>query len=304
MLKNKKCGFTLIEVVIVLAITAVLAGIAIPLAFKSNSAIDARACQSSRDSLYTTFIMNQKLNGGTKDLVQYLADYEDNLKKGKITKGSEDYVVPCPQGGEFYAEVPLEEQTAVQCTVHTGKANEGWLFDYKEKARELMELRNQPIGTTITIDGRTYTNLDGESIQDNTTGKKYNMNASTNSNMVDMLYAAHGSQWPTLDMPKDAPEGLDKLDKPLALIPYAGQDSTTSYPIVFASPNTATYNGGWMATLVYLPDEKQWYLCPGGATKTSGLWNWSSFTYDEMRKDLVANNWKRITFNPSAPKKA
>ncbi|MEG2834373.1 MAG: hypothetical protein RR859_09470, partial [Ruthenibacterium sp.] len=195
-----------IEVIVVLAITAIVGGIAVPLAYNSHNAVNARACQSSRDSLFTYFMMNRKLNGDMEDLNVFL---ENHLKN--THKGDEDYVLPCPQGGKFYAEKDIELQTSVQCTVHTGKVDNKWLFDYKEKARELMELRNQPIGTTITIDGRTYTNLDGESIQDNTTGKKYNMNASTNSNMVDMLYAAHGSHWPKLDIPKDAPEGLDQL---------------------------------------------------------------------------------------------
>ncbi|MEG1445726.1 MAG: prepilin-type N-terminal cleavage/methylation domain-containing protein [Ruthenibacterium sp.] len=298
MQRKQKRGFTLIEVIVVLAITAIVGGIAVPLAYNSNNAVNARACQSSRDSLFTYFMMNRKLNGGTEDLNVFLEDYTKNTHKG-----DEDYVLPCPQGGTFYAEKDIEAQTSVQCTVHTGKVDSKWLFDYKEKARELMELRNQPIGTTITIDGRTYTYLGNQQVKDNTTGKEYNMNASTNTNMIEMLYAAHGSQWPTLDIPKDAPGGLDQLTKPLFVLPYAGLDNTASYPIVFASPNN-TSTGSWAATLVYLPDEAQWYLCPNGAKKTASIAGWNKKTYDEMRAELENNKWTKITFNPSAPKKA
>ncbi|MEG2165401.1 MAG: type II secretion system protein, partial [Ruthenibacterium sp.] len=82
MQRKQKRGFTLIEVIVVLAITAIVGGIAVPLAYNSNNAVNARACQSSRDSLFTYFMMYRKLNGGTEDLNAFLENHLKNTHKG------------------------------------------------------------------------------------------------------------------------------------------------------------------------------------------------------------------------------
>lgn len=294
MRQQKKRGFTLIEVIVVLAIGAILAGVAIPLAFNGNNAVTARACQSSRDSLYTTFIMNQKLNGGTDILADYLAAYQEALRKGEITSGNEDYVLPCPQNGIFSA---VEDNSAIRCSIHSGKADDAWLFDYKEKARELMDLKDAPVGTTVTVNGASFTYIGNNKIKD-VAGKTYNMNASPNTNVIEMLYAAYGGVWPTLEIPKGDTNGFKR---PLVLIPYTGIDDVTkeSCSIVFASRNTTSFNGGWNATLVYFPDEKKWYVNDKGVNGGASIAGWNNKNYDEMRADALSRGWTELVgFNP------
>ncbi|MEG2395076.1 MAG: type II secretion system protein, partial [Ruthenibacterium sp.] len=58
---------TLIELVVVLAIAGIVGAIAVAVSFGSLAGVHARACQSSRDSIYTYWVMRQRMTGNVDD---------------------------------------------------------------------------------------------------------------------------------------------------------------------------------------------------------------------------------------------
>lgn len=111
-MKNNKRGFTLVELVIVIAILAVLAGIAVPtvshLIFTSQETV----CLSNRTDMERLYAADTLLNPNE--------DIEEYLKK---TYG--EHYDACPGGGSYYPFAYTEigsEYIHIYCSVHDGSS--------------------------------------------------------------------------------------------------------------------------------------------------------------------------------------
>lgn len=108
---TSKRGFTLMEVIVVLAILAILGAIVVPTAIASTRGLEARQCQSSREAIYTYYVMQKKLTGSTKTLQECIAWYTDPAQAG------DSYIEPCPCGGTYTADAE-GAPTCVVCSEH------------------------------------------------------------------------------------------------------------------------------------------------------------------------------------------
>lgn len=107
---SRRRGLTLMELIVVLAVAAIVSAIAIPLAMNSVSGVRERKCQSSRDIIYTYYILDQKLNGGGRSLDYWIAYCQSDA-------AGDEHVDACPAGGTYTAAA---DGGSVVCSVHGG----------------------------------------------------------------------------------------------------------------------------------------------------------------------------------------
>ena len=83
--KNNKKGFTLVELVIVIAILAILALILVPAIGKYIGNANTSKMDASVRTIYTNSVLEQSLNPGHADLLKNITD-ASNIKTGDLIK--------------------------------------------------------------------------------------------------------------------------------------------------------------------------------------------------------------------------
>lgn len=117
---NKKMmkGFTLIEIMIVVAIIAVLAAVAIPSFAKYMKRSSAGACQTTRESIKKAAYTYSADNNGTSTIA--LTDLYKADGSGYLVE-----LPHCPDSGEYSISKDAESGViTVSCTKHTASGTE------------------------------------------------------------------------------------------------------------------------------------------------------------------------------------
>ena len=110
----RRAGFTLVEIMIVVAIIGLLAAIAIPNFIKSRATSQANACINNLrqiESACQQFSIANNL--GPEAIINYPTDVASYIKMNKV--GS---IPPCPAGGT-YSLLPVGANPQSQCSLGT-----------------------------------------------------------------------------------------------------------------------------------------------------------------------------------------
>jgi len=121
-MERSKRGFTLLEMLIVVAIIVVLLVIAIPQSMKALSKTKAAACATNRKTAET--MLQSKIILGDLNPV----DLQDELEKLNIK---------CPSNGVYHAKYDEETQTVtVECTEHTQTITQSVLSEFTQMCQK------------------------------------------------------------------------------------------------------------------------------------------------------------------------
>lgn len=129
---NKK-GFTLVEIIVVLVILSILAGISIPAYLKYIDDAKEKACRINRTSLlnyYKKYKMAFDDDSTLKDFVE-----KDDVLSSQFSKDVKTFV--CPSGGVFYVVDNL-----IKCTKHDNGSSNGNTGGNEETPKTLGDLAN------------------------------------------------------------------------------------------------------------------------------------------------------------------
>ncbi|MEG2652675.1 MAG: prepilin-type N-terminal cleavage/methylation domain-containing protein [Ruthenibacterium sp.] len=267
--RRTKRGLTLIELVVVLAVAGIVGAIAVAVSFGSLAGVHARACQSSRDSIYTYWVMHQRMTGN----VDYtLANAIDECLGGK---NGADKIPGCPDAKTGEAGYYTADGDKILCKYHPDGKDTTWLDSYAELKEQLFHLQDNE---SVVIRGMEFTRKNNK-IYDSA-GTEYRRD---NTELMRILWTAYGGNWPK--MTQDG--------QPYSLIPYTtpkGEAATFVYATIRDTTQTNSFWGGWAASYVYDPYKKQWYQA---ANKTNnGIAGWTSMTKDAIQQQLEdAEKW-------------
>lgn len=218
-------GFTLAELLVAVAIIAVLIAVAIPLFSASSERAKAGVCMANRRSLFGQLTYARMLEGLTQEQAEQMRD---------------DFGTICPADGTI--TVTVGENIAVTCSVHgesgaddpevpaNGTASQGLLKDFTAFVKDP--------GTAVS-----------------------NNNRYSNNKLREAFYAENGNRWPILIVdgkeyqiePYLASQGKDQSEI---------QENTEQYLWLFArekQDGDKVINGQWNVPLVYNPKTGQWY---------------------------------------------
>ncbi|MDF2556409.1 MAG: hypothetical protein K0R71_237 [Bacillales bacterium] len=129
---NKK-GFTLVEIIVVLVILFILAGIGIPAYLKYIDDSKEKVCKINRTSLnnyYKKYSVLFEDSPSLKDVI----DSKGNILSSQFSQDVQTYI--CPSGGVFYIE-----NSVIKCTKHDdgiGNENGGGIEEPQKTLRELL----------------------------------------------------------------------------------------------------------------------------------------------------------------------
>jgi prepilin-type N-terminal cleavage/methylation domain-containing protein len=100
---SRKAGFTLVEIMIVVAIIGLLAGIAIPNFIKARETARKNACINNLrliDSAIQQWALEENMNGSDQVSLGKLTTYLNRGGTGEIN-GTGSGAVKCPSGGTY-----------------------------------------------------------------------------------------------------------------------------------------------------------------------------------------------------------
>ena len=274
-LQNNKHGLTLVELVVVLAIAGIIGAIAVATSFGPMESVQARACKSSRESIYNYYILAERV-GSAKQFSNAM-DYTDAALAG------DRYVEKCPCGGT-YSWDNAENPTNVVCSYDAqkeGKSN-SWLDNYAKEKDDIFTLK---VGESYTINGVTFTRISNTQVTTSTGETLDYTNYYNNTAMLKLLYAAYGYKWPT----------IEQGGKTFSLVPYTtiqGKELTT---FIYATSNTTSASnpqGSWSGTYVYYPATQQWYKAVSGTNQSIICTTGTKQDVEDMFNDT--SKWEKV----------
>ncbi|MEG1547457.1 MAG: prepilin-type N-terminal cleavage/methylation domain-containing protein [Clostridia bacterium] len=257
-----KHGFTLVELIVVIAILVILAAILIPLVGGYIDDAEAAVCLANRHTLMRDYSVARRLNPALTP-ESYIATYPDALNAGL-----------CPSSVIYTISEDSEHQLTVFCMKHS---------DEREYA---------PIGLAEIIKSIRDKWQKMTDAQKRAFNLKYMKSNNTIMPSNDAFRRAAseqvGGSWPKastalVSASKDiaAQNGITDRYNSLYIQPYIIPQ--TGKTVIFAVDSSGT---NWNAKMIYEPESKQWYRYIGGKTGYGLAALSSTLTYDEVMADL------------------
>ncbi|SHH18963.1 prepilin-type N-terminal cleavage/methylation domain-containing protein [Clostridium grantii] len=262
--KDKIKGFTLIELIIVIAILGILSAIVIPKYISYANSSSETACLSNRRIANSTYLM-YLANGG---LI-----IKDNYSGTSFLVNSGDLYdeVSCPSDGTFSWIVDSDGNAYISCSVHNPSKELGDIV--LETMFNLFDL----------LKGKTDT-------------EKATILGINNNNFSNDTYRAYilkndfNGTWPTLsvDLPKKYEITINGSE--LKIMPFSNSKDLSD-PVIYASTNTGN---SWNSPVFYYPG-KGWYIHKNSYNVYTGV-TFSSYTGTDIKNliDSKPSEWESL----------
>jgi len=255
----KKKGFTLIELIIVIAILAILAAVLIPNLIGYLSTAQKTVCDDNISLIIRTYKVERAL---TDDVT--INDIINN-KDGKYFPEAPR----CPSGGTYKGFSLTNDAYYVICSYH------------------------KDASSALTIAAEAYMNMDDfrgmtrdEILEELRKGLGDDTINSTRNDILReyLLKVKYGDTWP--EFPKEILERNGITDT-LYIQPYIdNRQSTSSNDVIVFATSNPTASGNWYTGMIFNPEDGKWYKGPAFSVNDQ---TWSS-----VKQTMQAKGWQPL----------
>lgn len=264
MVKPKKSGFTLIELIVVIAILAALLLILVPQVMGFTETAGAVQCQQTRQKIIEVYNLYEVK--GSPVSPADLLENKDSLYFTSTPK--------CSAGGELSVRM-IGSNLSVKCSKHGTSTGGGAVLPEEEMRQNMVDAiadaKNMSREDKLKYFGRT--------------------NNITNDQYRDYLKQfVYNGEWPELD--SEIVKAAGKSDSYVIEVCFnhssGYNDPNLENAIIYAKP--AASQTGWNTPLIYNPEDQKWYA---GPTKNSAL-SINDKSWAQVKEMMEQNHWTAV----------
>ena len=274
---KKQKGFTLVELIVVIAIIAVLLGILIPVIIGVLRNASQVECKANRQSILRMFAMQRTLHSNvTLDEVMNNAN------------GYFDSTPRCPAGGVYTAKDNSDGSWTIDCSVHGAVMGTSQTSSSSTAQVESIDITTgrDVRERMLSLSQRYFSGT----VEERNAISFYPNNDIFRAYLLSHVYSG---TWPALSQQMLDTYGLKVAPGAhLYIQPYIDKPTSSNPSDVFVFAATTTQSN-WYTSLVYDHEEGAWYKKKAGGTSVNKPW-------ETVKTMIHGSEWEKLTLPSKA----